>query len=190
MSQILITSFEPFTTRTGLVLTHNPTKEVTAWFEKERPDIATSVLPVAFSATRARLLELFSELAPRVWIGLGYAPGRESVGVETVAVNIEHASRPDNDGDLPNQRPIIVDAPLAYRAPINGSQLAAHLCSAGFDAGVSFHAGTFMCNQVFYLGCHQVFGGSSMEHAGFIHIPPKVDSEHFGAALAGWVDAL
>ncbi|HIA03031.1 MAG TPA: pyroglutamyl-peptidase I [Myxococcales bacterium] len=190
MRPCLITSFEPFTTRKGLVLTHNPTQEITTWIDQNRSNIATAVLPVAFAATKTRLTRLFDEIAPEIWIGLGYAPHREHIDVETIALNIEHAVRPDNAGDKAQLRPIIDGAPLAYNAPFNAAQLVSHLRNQGLDAQLSFHAGTFMCNQVLYLGSHQQAGGKSIQQAGFVHIPPGLSPAVLGAALSSWVDTL
>jgi pyrrolidone-carboxylate peptidase len=60
----------------------------------------------------------------------------------------------------------------------------------GAPAVAAFHAGTFLCNQVFFLGCHGVESGTSLEKAAFIHVPPMDSFEPLVEGLVGLFLAL
>lgn len=186
----LVTGFEPFTTGEGLVLDHNPTAEMALRLADEHVDVVGAVLPVSFAQTRQALTSLWETHQPERWIGLGFAPHRRRVDVETVALNVEHAVRGDNAGERPTDRAIIEGAPLAYRTRVDTGFAADLFVQYGVEAGPGFHAGTFLCNQTFYLGCHRVEMGSSLRSALFIHVPPMEDYAPFSAALQALVTAL
>jgi pyroglutamyl-peptidase len=187
---ILLTGFEPFTTGQGLVLDHNPTADIVQRVAEGREGVTSAVLPVSFASTRARLTALWDALQPRLWIGLGYAPHREAVEVETVALNVEHALRGDNDGVTPVDRPIVAGAPLAYRTQLDVAAAAAVFGARGFTARAGFHAGTFLCNQTFFLGCHRVETGDDLAVAAFVHVPPMGSYDAFEDALGALLDGL
>jgi len=187
---LLLTGFEPFTTGQGLTLKHNPTADIARRLGAALPDVTGAVLPVSYAETRVALTRLWDVQRPRRWIGLGYAPHRRQVEVETVALNVEHAARGDNDGVTPTDRAIVEDGPLAYRSRVNTVDAAALWGAHGVSAVPGFHAGTFLCNQVFYLGCHRVETVGDLESALFIHVPPMDDFTAFEAGLADLIDAL
>ena len=187
---ILLTGFEPFTTGQGRVLEHNPTAEIVSRVAMSREGVTSAVLPVSFTSTRARLTALWDAHQPRIWVGLGYAPHREMVDVETVALNVEHAPRGDNDGAAPIDRPIVEGAPLAYRTRMNAAAAAAVFSAHGVIAQAAFHAGTFLCNQTFFLGCHRVATGDDLALAAFVHVPPMACYDAFDAALGALLDEV
>jgi len=167
----LITGFEPFTTGQGLVLEHNPTADIARNVARATPDIHCAVLPVSYRRTRDALHEAWVTAKTQVWLGLGYAPHRTTLDVEMVALNLEHAESGDNDGDAPTMRSIIVEAPLAYRWPVESDRLLHTLENHGCPGRINLHAGAFLCNQTFFLGCHAQAQGQ-LTFAGFIHVPP------------------
>ena len=170
---ILVTGFEPFVTGQGVRLKHNPTIDVVTGLQKTLGSSAKfAILPVSFRTTKTALLELFKEVEPEIWIGLGYAHHRSMVDVETIAVNVEHSNGRDNEGENPSMRPIVEGAPIAYGTELDVSLAVADLEAAGVQAQPSFHAGTFLCNQTFYLGCHQSQTTGNPAIAAFLHIPP------------------
>jgi pyroglutamyl-peptidase len=187
---VLITGFEPFTTGQGLVLTHNPTADIVARVAEKMPHVAHAVLPVSFQKTRAALLALFEEYSPRIWIGLGYAPHRETLDIETIALNLEHAERGDNDGERPWMRPIIEGAPTAYQTRLDVEDAIEIFAHHGVTATASCHGGTFLCNQTFYLACHQCDQATHLKIAAFIHLPPMDETTHFERGLQALIEAL
>jgi pyroglutamyl-peptidase len=187
---MLLTGFEPFTTGRGLVLTHNPTADIVRQIAAANPDVTAAVLPVSFRATREALLSQFDRLNPRIWLGLGYAPHRTTLDVETIAINVEHANRGDNDGEKPHMRPIIEGGPTAHATRMDVDHAIAVLAECGLEATRCFHAGTFLCNQVFYLGCNRCETTDGLEMAAFIHVPPMSNYDALAEGLAGLVSVL
>ena len=104
--------------------------------------------------------------------------------LETVALNLEHAASFDNAGESPTMRPIIDDAPLAYRSRIQESSAVETLVRFGLDAQIATHAGTFLCNQSFFLGCHFAESSDFLELGSFVHVPPLESFDTLETALA------
>ena len=80
-------------------------------------------------------------------------------------------------------RPIIEGAPLAYQTRLDLTTAIADFAEHGVEAFPCLHAGAFLCNQTFYLGCHRVASIASMQVAAFIHVPPMDNYEGFAAGL-------
>ena len=178
-TKVLITGFEPFTTGQGVRLTENPTGALASDIAQGLNGAVSATLPVSFRKTKTELRRLFEVHRPKIWLGLGFAPHRSLIDVEYVALNIEHAVRGDNDGKTPTLESVYHDGPKALftRFPIEGFVQA--MKAAGLSAQVGLHAGTFLCNQTFYLGCYEVDVRRKMDLAGFIHVPPGTDSDTF-----------
>ena len=183
MGGVLITGFEPFTTGQGLKLTDNPTGRWAEEVAARVPDCRSATLPVSYQETKSRLRMLFERYEPVIWLGLGFAPHRLSVDVECVALNIEHCETADNDGMSPKRREVIADGPLALTTRLNVDQMVADLSAFGLNARCAFHAGTFLCNQSYYLGCYYADVLGIVQKAGFIHVPPNVDDVDLVDAL-------
>jgi len=184
---ILLTGFEPFTTGQGLVLSHNPTADIVARVTSNLHGVRHDVLPVSFRETARVLVEIFETVCPRIWIGLGFAPHQTTWNIETLAVNMEHAEWGDNDGDQPWMREIIPGAPAAFRTRLDVKTAQDALAKHGVVAEPSFNAGTFLCNQAFYLGCYRCEVLGEMDMAAFIHVPP---TDAYGAFEAGLTEIL
>jgi pyrrolidone-carboxylate peptidase len=76
-----------------------------------------------------------------------------------VALNVEHERR--------RWRRIRKGGPLALMSRLPVDRILQGLRRARVPAVVSFHAGTFVCNRVFYEGLT-----ASTVPCGFIHVPP------------------
>jgi pyroglutamyl-peptidase len=86
-----------------------------------------------------------------------------------VAINVEDARIPDNDGDQPDDRAINVAGPAAYFTGLPVKAIAAAILDAGIPSQVSDSAGTYVCNSLMYSTLRAVEGTTVM--AGFIHVP-------------------
>jgi len=146
-------------------------------------DARAAILPVAYRETRPALEKLFESYRPIIWLGLGYAPHRSKIDVETVALNLEHATSSDNAGERPTMRSIIAEAPLAYRSRIHETSAVEILKCYDLDAQVATHAGTFLCNQSFFVGCHVAETSDFLKVGCFIHVPPLESFEVLEKAL-------
>ena len=171
MTTVLLTGFEPFGGDAA-----NPSGaavELVAerWSGPER--LVTAILPVSFRGAAQRLRALMAEHRPDVVIATGLAGGRAAIGVERVAVNLIDARIPDNDGEQPIDAPSVEGAVPAHFATLPVKELARHIADAGIPAEVSYSAGTFVCNHVFFTALQVAASGT---RAGFVHVPWS--SEH------------
>jgi len=166
MTTVLLTGFEPFGGDAA-----NPSGEAvhlvaSRW---EGPELlVTAVLPVTFAGAATRLRELIAEHRPDVVIAAGLAGGRAAIGVERVAVNLVDARIPDNDGAQPVDVPSVPGAPAAHFATLPVKEIVSRVTTAGIPAEVSYSAGTFVCNHVFFMALE---AAAAPVRAGFVHVP-------------------
>src|SRR5262245_17787407 len=99
------------------------------------------------------------------------AGGRTRVTVERVAINLDDARIPDNNGAEPIDEPVVADGPAAYFATLPVKACVAAVRDAGLPASVSHTAGTFLCNHVFYGLMHLIETGRPGVRGGFVHVP-------------------
>jgi pyrrolidone-carboxylate peptidase len=98
-------------------------------------------LPVDFVKLR-EIVPGLARSSARALLLAGEAPF-DTVKVEQVALNIAHSDSPDNARHKPQVEPLVVDGPLALRAPWNAVAFARRLSQGGIPATASFHARTY-----------------------------------------------
>ena len=158
MKTILITAFEPFGGR-----------EINASAEvlKALPgriggfDVRRQLLPVVFGKA--------AEAAPQgpfEYIFLLGEAGRDRVTPETTARNLRSARIPDNEGNQPEDEPVLPGGPEVYRTPLPVGGIVERMTGEGYRIAVSDDAGTFVCNDTFYL-----VGTGRRVPVDFIHVP-------------------
>ncbi len=144
-------------------------------------------LPCVFDAASMLIDDAVRRFKPVLTIALGLASQRSAISVERVALNLAHATIADNSGALPSDLPLIRGAPLARATGLAAKEIVAALRADGLPAEQSFHAGTYVCNAVFYRLMHGAArrrGGQEMA-AGFIHLPRLPESGAPGEDSAG-----
>jgi pyroglutamyl-peptidase len=149
--RVLLTGFKPWGTER-----RNPSGEVAR-------ALGGHVLPVEYAAAGRRLRALIRAVGPDAILMLGLAPGGKTVALEALALNIDHSEDPGHR----RWRKPIQKGPLLLptRLPIDALHRA--LSQAGIPVRISHHAGTFICNHVFYVA----LAGSRVP-CGFVHVPP------------------
>lgn len=163
MNRMLITGFETFNTAT-----RNPSQEVIRRIT-HKSIVAKEVLPVTFSTSVTRMIELIKVHQPNVVIALGQAEGRSHITPEQVAINLDDAKIADNVGEIAQARKIIEDGPDAYFTTLPIRSIVERLQVSAIPASISLSAGTFVCNHLFYRLQHYCKGGEIL--SGFIHLP-------------------
>lgn len=189
---ILLTGFAPFD---GQSL--NPSWEAVRALRGKRiagHRIAVRCLPVAFDASLRQLRAAIRETSPALVICVGLAGGRERISLERVAINVDDARIPDNEGRQPIDEAIVAEGPAAYFSTLPIKSMLAGLRDAGFPVEVSQTAGTYVCNHVFY-GLMHTLRNRRRVRAGFIHVPalPEQVADHpllSGLALETVTEAL
>lgn len=108
-------------------------------------------------------------IQPDFWIGIGLADGRVSLAVERVALNLCEFPQPDVDGATLVGVPCVEGGPPAYFSTIPVKAIVQAWRNSGMAGYVSYSAGTYLCNQAFYLASHAAQG--TRTRVGFVHVP-------------------
>lgn len=186
--KVLVTGFEPF----GGDAVNASAEAVEAlaarWAGPE--ELVTAVLPVVFDqvcSADGLLLRLLDDHAPDVAVAVGLAAGITQVRVERVAVNLMDAGIPDNGGAQPIDAPVADGGPAARFATLPVKAAAAAVRAAGVPAGVSYSAGTYVCNASFYALQHALAERPGVL-SGFVHVPRTTEEVGGEAATSALSD--
>jgi pyroglutamyl-peptidase len=165
--KILLTGFNRFGT-----LRDNPSQRVVeAIIRRKMAGLTAEVLPTEFIAAGKRIRDLIRQLQPDWIICLGVAQGIPAIHLERVALNLDDTELPDNAGHVHAAKRIVKDGPLAYESTLPIEEMRDRLQQRGIPAAISNHAGTFVCNHVFYVARHEVERLALGARCGFIHLP-------------------
>ncbi len=99
------------------------------------------------------------------------AGGRYDLTPERVAINLDDARIPDNEGNQPIDTPIFADGAPAYFATLPIKAMVAKIREAGLPASVSNTAGTFVCNHLMYGVLYTLAKHYPGVRGGFMHVP-------------------
>ncbi|WON76064.1 pyroglutamyl-peptidase I [Serratia sp. UGAL515B_01] len=180
MRKVLITGFEPFDGEHV-----NPSWEVVKRLndlELAGVHIVVRQLPCVFGEALVVLNAAIDEVQPAMILAIGQAGGRTDITLERVAININDARIPDNQGQQPIDQAIVEGGPAAYFSTLPIKAMVNAMRDAGIPATVSQTAGTYVCNHVMYGLLHRL-SGQKQVRGGFIHIPylPEQATLHPGA---------
>lgn len=181
--KILLTGFEPF----GPVQV-NPSEQIVRRIREETKEVAegskeesktrgtgdlrAEVLPTEFIAADRRIRQLIREFRPDAVLCLGVAPQRDKISLERFALNMDDDVLPDNAGRSRTGRPIAPNGPAAYWSTLPLERFERQLKRRGIPVVYSNHAGTYLCNHVFYVVRHLLEQLGSSAPCGFVHLPP------------------
>lgn len=169
---LLLTFFGPFP---GVPV--NPTVALAEGAQRlltqMRPDlnVITRELPVSYDGSSTALHAALQEVQPDALISLGVAVGRDVVSLEQVAINLDSAGIEDNDGDQRCDEPIAPGGQEAYFSSLPVRASFERLRAAGEPVEISYTAGTYVCNHVFYEGQRISRELGLSIPAGFVHVP-------------------
>lgn len=166
MKKLLITGFEPFG---GEEI--NPSWETVSRLPDEIGGYTLTKLrvPVVFGEAAQVVLAAAEELMPDAILCVGQAGGRGSITPELVAINLRYAKIPDNKGQQPKDEPVTKEGTQAYFSTLPVRQMAEAIAAAGVAAQVSYSAGAYVCNDLFYTLLHRYH--NTQTKVGFVHIP-------------------
>jgi len=168
MKKILVTCFDPFGGATV-----NPSQMAVTKLPDEiaGAKILKQVIPTVFNKSIDTLYEILKAEAPDAVICVGQAGGRPNITVERIAINIDDARIPDNEGHQLIDTPVVEDGPSAYFATLPIKAMVKNCNDIGIPAAISNTAGTFVCNHLMYAACHYAAVTQPKLKAGFVHIP-------------------
>lgn len=115
--------------------------------------------------------ELKQAEAPCIVILTGLAGTRSRISLERFALNIRDYRIPDNAGYQPEDERIDHDGPDAVRTPLPLPALCKQLTESGFLCDVSNHAGSFLCNEVYYRSLRAWQTENHPALSLFVHLP-------------------
>lgn len=166
--KVLVTGFEPFG---GEKI--NPSLEAVKMLPEEisGAEIVKASIPVVFGKSIKKLDELIEKEKPQVVICVGQAGGRFELSIERVAINIDDARIPDNDGNQPIDEKIFEDGENAYFATLPIKAMVEEMRAGSVPSAVSNTAGTYVCNNIMYGLLYLADKKYKGIRGGFIHVP-------------------
>lgn len=190
MISTLVTGFSPF----------NGRQVNASWIAAQSLVSETGLrlleIPVVWGEPMTQLDQVCREQCPELIISMG--EGRECwFDIETLARN-RRAARPDNEGRLPQDGPIIPAGPAETSASIDAPALQQRLLAQNFPVRISRDAGGFLCEETFYTLEILRDRYPRIVTVVFVHLPPfgtKVNMDRFQtvcteAVLAEFAHAL
>lgn len=166
--KLLLTAFDPFG---GSAI--NPALEAVGLVADRIGDveIVKLVVPTVFGKSVDVVTAKMEAEKPDVVLCIGQAGGRHDLTPERVAINLDDARIPDNEGNQPIDRTICRDGAAAYFSNLPIKAMAAKIREAGLPASVSNTAGTFVCNHLMYGVLHHMAKHYPDMRGGFMHVP-------------------
>ena len=165
---VFLTGFDTFGGETT-----NPSYEAV----KLVPDTIDDILvikievPTVFRKSIEKLEQSIEEHKPVIVMCVGQAGGRYEISIEWVALNIDDARIPDNEGNQPIDEPIFADGDAAYFSNLPIKAITNEIKKAGIPVSVSNTAGTFVCNHIMYGLLYLIQKKYQNMQGGFIHVP-------------------
>ena len=174
-TRILLTGFRPYD---GMA--RNPTELLMARAPETLADIPDAalraiVLDTAYQRSEAQFTAALDDFRPHIVLSFGLSRRLDEIKLERIAVNIDDSPIADNDGEVRRGQKIAEAGPVGYWAPLPIDAIRRDLQNAGIPAGISNHAGTYVCNHILYFGLHTIATRGLPTRMGFIHVPPLPD---------------
>lgn len=166
--KLLLTAFEPFGGESI-----NPAQEAVKLIPGNLGDVRVvkCLVPTVFGRSIETVVRAVEEHAPDAVLCVGQAGGRDRLTPERVAINLDDALIPDNEGNQPIDTPIFPDGESAYFSTLPVKAMTAAIREAGVPAGLSNSAGTFVCNHLMYGLLYTLEKKYPGVRGGFLHVP-------------------
>lgn len=195
----LVTGFDPFG---GEEI--NPALEAVKLLPEEinGAKIVKLEIPTVFGKSAEVVQTKIEEIQPDVVLNIGQAGGRFAISPERVAINVDDARIPDNEGNQPVDEAIQPQGQPAYFSQLPIKAMVAAMKEAGIPAVVSNTAGTFVCNHIMYQVQYMIDTKYPEMKGGFIHVPfipqqvvdkagqPAMSIEDIAKGLTAAVEAI
>ena len=169
--KILLTGFEPFGPHDS-----NPSERIMEKLREEARSrhpihLFTAVLPTQYGAAGTQIRRLIRRIRPAAVVCLGLAASRDTISLERAALNLDDDLLPDTAGEVRRVRLILRNGPAAYWSTLPLERMRQALERRGIPSSLSNHAGTYVCNHVFYVARQEIEKIGSRARCGLIHVP-------------------
>ena len=166
--KILLTAFTPFDGESI-----NPALEAMKLLPDKigQLEVPKLEVPTVFGKSARLVLETMEQEKPDYVLSIGQAGGRAEITPERIAINIDDAGIPDNEGNQPTDRPIYPDGENAYFSTLPVKAIVEAIKREGIPASISNSAGTYVCNHLMYSVLYSIKKNALPIKAGFIHVP-------------------
>ena len=166
--KLLLTAFSPFG---GEKI--NPSLEAVKLVKDKilETDIIKLEVPTVFKESVRIVVDAIEKEKPDYVLCIGQAGGRADITPERVAINIDDARIPDNEGNQPIDIPIFADGEPAYFSNLPVKAMVEEIRKEGLPASLSNSAGTYVCNHLMYGVLYILSKKYKGVKGGFIHVP-------------------
>ena len=168
MKRLLVTGFAPF----------GGDKVNPSWQAvRALPDVVgvwelyKKELPVTFCGAPKALLAAMAEAEPDAVLMVGLAGSRGMVTPERQGVNEIVARIPDNEGNQPNNEPVVPGGPEILYSTLPVEDMTEAIEALGIPARLSENAGRFVCNALLYSVLYELERSEDPVPAAFVHVP-------------------
>ena len=127
-------------------------------------------VPTVFGKSIDTVREAIEREKPDFVLSIGQAGGRAEITPERVAINLNDARIPDNEGNQPIDEPIFPDGENAYFSTLPVKAMVEAIRKEGLPSSLSNSAGTYVCNHLMYGVLYYLDKRPGIK-AGFIHVP-------------------
>lgn len=167
MKKLLLTAFTPFD---GERI--NPALEAVKLVKDKIGNLLIVKLevPTVFGKSIDTVREAIEREKPDFVLSIGQAGGRAEITPERVAINLNDARIPDNEGNQPIDEPIFPDGENAYFSTLPVKAMVEAIRKEGLPSSLSNSAGTYVCNHLMYGVLYYLDKRPGIK-VGFIHVP-------------------
>ncbi|MDN2452208.1 pyroglutamyl-peptidase I [Lactobacillus sp. UCMA15818] len=166
--KVLLTGFDPFGDDKI-----NPAIEAVRMIpdKLQQAEIFKLEIPTVFNKSAEVVYEAILKYHPDIVLNIGQAGGRYGITPERVAINLDDARIPDNEGQQPLEKIIHSDGENAYFSQLPIRKIVEAINKESLHSYISTTAGTFVCNHIMYQVQYMIDKKFKHVKGGFIHIP-------------------
>ncbi len=163
---ILLTGFAPFGEQTV-----DPTALLMERLAGE-PGVVTATLSPVYDVCGEEMAALLDRHDPMALLCFAPSARTDSVQLERLAWNRDESERPDANGTVRLEQPIVPDGPTAYGCTLPVPRVMRELAMAGVPVSFGDFSGGFLGNHLFYRARHIIETAGLDVPMGFFHMPP------------------
>ena len=128
-------------------------------------------LPCIFKQSLLELEKLITQHKPSHLLLVAQNPENKQVSVEKVALNVNDALQPDDNNQQPRDTLTAQHGPAAYFSNLPVAAITSALKHSAVPARLSYTAGTYVANHVFYGLMHYIKHQNTNLQGGLLQFP-------------------